>query len=246
MVTKQALDEDIIVVGDRVDLVVQMGQVYRAMIEDRIDNGPFLLGIPSNKGIPMHVEQDDDIYLVFYRESGRYVAQMSVVALEKRGTIRYMWLLQKTKAQQNQRRGAFRLPVSFGVRIYEYSEEMEKGLLSKEEEAGLISLEAINSRDISVTGISLLTKKPYELEEKYILSMQLDMTPASVRSRQTGLKIPETQMTATVKRCIPWRTGKMFNTGMHFFGMTRSMSENLARYVMTEQQRQIKKRRLYD
>jgi len=31
---------------------------------------------------------------------------------------------------------------------------------------------------------------------------------------------------------------------MQFFGMTESMSEGVARYVLTEQQRQIKRRRL--
>jgi hypothetical protein len=244
MVSSKQLDEDIIVVGDRVDLVVQMGQVYRAMIEDRLDDGPFLVGVPSSKGVPMHVEQDEDIYLVFYRESGRYIAHMNVVALERRGEIRYMWLLQKTKAQKNQRRGAFRLPVSFRVRIFEYSQDMEKGIVDMENGKEAVVVEAANSRDISVTGIALLTRKIYAPEEKFILSMHVDMSPTSIRFRQTEARNPETQVTATVKRCIPWRTGNMFSTGMHFFGMTKNMSESIAKYVLDEQQKQIKKRRL--
>jgi len=236
--------DEIIVVGDRVDIVVQMGLVYRAMIEDRLENGPFLIAVPSRKGVPMTVYQNDDIYVVFYRETGRYIAQMKVMALEKRGEMRYMWVLQKTRAQKNQRRDAFRLAVSFGVQIYEYTEDMERGLSGKlEGEGRVLELETVNSRDISVTGIALLTKQEYQLEERYILEMHMESTNPVLRINET-VSEPPLQLTATVKRCIPWRTGKLFNTGMHFIGMTHDMSESLARYVLTEQQRQIKKRRL--
>ena len=240
MYSDQRLDEDIIVIGDRVDLVVKAGLIYRAMIEDRIDNGPFLVGIPSSKGIPMHVEPGDDIYLVFYRETGRYIAQMNVVALENRGAVRYMWILQKTKAQKNQRRGAFRLPVSFGVHILKYEEDIKEDTLDLIDEPEPVPLEEANTRDISVTGISLLTKKKYEIDEKYILSMGLDMTPAIIRVRQVPISTTETILTATVKRCIPWRTDNVFNTGMHYFGLTKGMSENIAKYILTEQQKQLK------
>ena len=237
--------DEIIVVGDRVDIVVQMGLVYRAMIEDRLENGPFLIAVPSRKGVPMTVYQNDDIYLVFYRDTGRYIAQMKVMALEKRGEMRYMWVLQKTRAQKNQRRDAFRLAVSFNVGIYEYTEDMERGLSVKPEgEGSFLSLENVNSRDISVTGIALLTKREYALEDRYILEMHMEAANPVVRPRETVVAEPPLQLTATVKRCIPWRTGKLFNTGMHFIGLTHDMSEGLAKYVLTEQQRQIKKRRL--
>jgi hypothetical protein len=239
------LSDEILVVGDKVDIIIPAGQVYRAMIEDRLDNGPFLLGVPSNKGVPMPVYQDDDVYLVFYRETGRYIAHMKVVALERRGTVRYMWLLQKTKAQKNQRRGAFRLPVSFNVQIFEYDEEAEHDIIgTKDEEVQAVAFEAVNSRDISVTGISMLTKKMYVLEERYVLSMFIDTAPVAIRARATTDNQPPLQVTATVKRCTPWRTNNMFNTGMQFFGVTRSTNESIARYVLTEQQKQIKKRRL--
>jgi len=232
---EQSIGDEIIVIGDRVDIVAAMGLVYRAMIEDRIENGPFLIAIPSRQGVPMTVYQNDDIYLVFYRETGRYIAQMKVIALEKRGALRYMWVLQKTKAQKNQRREAYRLPVSFGVQIFEYNEDMERGLDNDpDEEVKAIALETVNSRDISITGIAILTKKEYTLEDRYILELSID----------TAENAPPLQLTATVKRCIPWRIGKLFNTGMHFIGVTHEMSESIARYVLTEQQRQIKKRRI--
>ena len=238
------LGEETIVIGDKVDLVTQTGKVYRTMIEDRLENGPFLAGIPNRKGAYMPVGQGDDLYLVFYRESGRYIAHMRVVALEKRGELRYMWLLQKTQAQKNQRREAFRLPVNFDVQIYEFMDDIDQGLTYAPDEVKAIALEVVSSRDLSITGIALLTRKKYELEDQYLLSLNLDRAHTSIRGSDEVVvdKAPSIHLTASVKRCIPWRTGNTFNTGMQFFGMTETMSEGIARYVLTEQQRQIKRR----
>ena len=244
MEVNQIVDDEIIAVGDKVDLVTPKGVVYRTMIEDRLENGPFLAGVPNRKGVYMSVDQDDDLYLVFYRESGRFIAHMKVVALEKRGEIRYMWLIQKTKAQKNQRRDSFRLPVSFEVQIFNYAEDEEKGItLVEEEKEAAPALELVGCRDLSITGIALVTKRKYELGENFLLSLHLDRTPLSIRNRSINDRTtPALHLTATVRRCIPWRTGSTFNTGMQFFGMTESMSDGIAKYVLSEQQKQIKRR----
>ena len=241
---ENTLADEVIIVGDKVDIVTQSGEVYRTMIEDQVYNGTYLAGVPNKKGIYMFVHQDDDLYLVFYRETGRYIAQMKVVALEKRGELRYMWLIQKTKAQKNQRREAYRLPVDFDVSIYEYKEEVDKkGLIYVGGEAEDTVLESVSSRDISVTGIALLTRRQYENNEKYLLSLHMDRNAASIRTRSSTDSSPALHLTAAVRRCVPWRTGNLFNTGMEFFGMTEAMSDGIAKYVLSEQQKQIKRRR---
>jgi len=236
-------DGEAIEIGDKVDIVTQSGQVYRTMIEDQVANGPFLASVPNKKGVYMYVHQGDDIYLVFYRETGRYIAQMKVAALEKRGEIRYMWLLQKTQAQKNQRRQAYRLLVDFDVKIYEYIEDITKGLIFVANEVDDGVLESVSSRDISVTGIALLTRKKYELNDKYLLSLHMDRNAESIRTTPVTASNPALHLTAAVKRCVPWRTGNIFNTGMEFFGMTEAMSDGIAKYVLSEQQKQIKRRR---
>ena len=243
MATNQIADEEIIAVGDKVDMVTQSGAVYRTMIEDRLNDGPFLAGVPNKKGVHMQVEQGDDVYLVFYRSSGRYIAHMNVVALEKRDEVRYMWMMQKTKAQRNQRREAYRLPVEFDVQIFEYVEDHQQELTEVVDDVMVDSLESVSCRDLSVTGIALLTKKQYEFDEKYLLCLHMDRTPESIRNRSLKESGPGLYLAATVKRCIPWRTSNIFNTGMQFFGMTEGVSDDLARYVLAEQQKQIKRRR---
>jgi len=240
---ESTIAEEVIVVGDKVDIVTQSGQVYRTMIEDQAVGGLFLASVPNKKGVYMFVHQDDDIYLVFYRETGRYIAQMKVAALEKRGEIRYMWLAQKTRAQKNQRRQAYRLPVDFDVRIFEYAEEEKEGLIYVGGEAGETALESVSSRDISVTGIALLTRRQYELQDRYTLDLYMDRHAATVRNKPITESSPALHLTATVRRCVSWRTGNLFNTGMEFIGLTESMSDGIAKYVLSEQQKQIKRRR---
>jgi len=235
--------EEEIVVGDKVDIVTQSGQVYRTMIEDHVYNGAYLASVPNKKGVYMFVHQGDDIYLVFYRETGRYIAQMKVVGLEKRGEIRYMWLMQKTLAQKNQRREAYRLPVDFDVKIFEYAEDLKKGLVYVSNETEDTVLESVSSRDLSVTGIALLTRKEYKLNDKYLLSLQMDRNAVSNITTSTITRTPVLHLTVSVKRCVPWRTGNIFNTGMEFIGMTEAMSDGIAKYVLSEQQKQIKRRR---
>lgn len=259
MAKNSQIDSDsIILVGDKVDLVVQTGQVYRAMIEDRLDDGPFLIAVPSRRGIPMSVAQDDDIFLVFYRESGRYVAQMKAIGFERRGEIRYMWLLQKTLAQKNQRRGAYRLPVSFSVQIYEY--DKERGLTAgvpasapdeesisgqiPEDEARAVALEKADTKDLSITGIALITKKKYIPGEKYVLVMKMESKALSLAEQKRAPKRPPLYLAAEVKRCMPWRVSGKYDIGMHFTDMTRQTSEEISKFVLDEQQRQIQLRRL--
>jgi len=237
------IEEESIVIGETVDLVAQKGRVYRTKIEDRLKSGPFLVGVPSRGGAHMPVFQDDIIYLVFYRETGRYITQMKVLAIEKRGEIRYMWLLQQTTPQKDQRREAYRVPVRFDVIIFEYMEDIEQSLMQEGEEAKAVTLEAANSKDISNTGIALMTKTEYELDSNYILRLLFETTFSGVNRIGSPDKEPPLHVAARVMRCLPWRDSKMFNVGMQFFGMTKNESEYVARYVLTEQQKQIKNRR---
>ena len=239
----QIVDEEEIVIGDKVDLVAQSGLVYRAMVEDQREDGSFLVGIPSKRGVHMHVEQDDDIYLVFYRPSGRYIAQMKAVSLENHETVRYMWLLQKTKVQRNQRREAFRLPIDFEVQIFEYFEEIEQELAYPTFQHDGAVLETVNCIDLSVTGIALKTRRKYAVDENYLLSLYFERTPVSIRNRSIRDAGQPLYLMASVKRSAQWHMGNMFNTGMQFFGMTERMQDGLSRFLLIEQQRQIKKRR---
>ena len=243
---KEVIQDNELSIGDKVEIIMPSGQTYKTMVEDRHNTGPLLMGIPSHKGLLMPVQEGDDIYLVFYRDSGRYTAQMKVLVLENRGAIRYMWLLQKAPAEKKQRREAYRLPISFDVHILQYPDDSNKKILNGVivDEPDIIEYERVASRDLSITGVSLLTRRMFNIEERYMLHMYLDRTSANLGIKLPAEAAPPIEVAAVVKRCVPWKESRYFNVGLQFMSLTQNTSESISRFVLSEQQRQIKKRRL--
>ncbi|MCL2221149.1 MAG: flagellar brake protein [Oscillospiraceae bacterium] len=247
MAKNRDISEDILVIGDKVDVVSSDGQVYRSMVEDRLDDGPFLVSVPHRKGRYMYVSQNDVIYLVFYRESGRYIVQMRVLALEKRGAIRYMWLQQETKAERNQRREAYRLAATVAVVVYEYDSNFTSADLNNPDivDPGSVLkvLETVASRDISIKGIALSSKKVYTIGDEYFLGMDLDNTSEVIGGSVRIKRTPSITLRAVVRRCIPLNNTKINHVGLSFLDEIKTVNEKIARYVLIEQQRQIKSKR---
>ena len=228
-------NDDVIVIGDKVELVKDEDHIYKTMIEDMTGNGFFLAGIPRSGGMPVRLQEGDALLLLFSRDSGKYSISVSISGFEKRGDIRYVWFQQTSKPQIYQRRGAYRLPVNMKVLVYEYEEEFEKKLLTQGDIIENEALEVVESKDISTSGIALVVKRKYELSDKLLLKpsmseMQLPQPPLIVR--------------AEVVRLVPERYRGRNCVGTQFFGQTESMTEYISKYVLTEQQKQIRQLRL--
>jgi len=250
------INDEKILLGDTVDLAGNKTALYRTKIEDLGPNGLFLAGIPRSGRVPMPLNPGEDIFLVFYRQSGRFIVRMNVVGLEKRGNVRYVWLCQKTKPYRNQRREAFRVPVSIKVRVRECPKQTVPDETTVPAEAinhagransaethnleyadieNLIVLEEAGSKDISVSGISFLTKREYETGGNLILEIFLNGNNDKRFHFITH---------ATVKRCAPWRESGKNQAGLRFYGLSRSRRDFISKFVMEEQRRQLKQKGL--
>jgi hypothetical protein len=230
-------EDNMLIVGDKIDLVGERGRVYKAMIEDVVENLLYLVGIPRHSGMPMPLHVNDEVLLIFYRDSGRYLTRMRVAGFERKGEVRYALLFMLAKPEQDQRRGAYRLTSRLEVQICEYIEDMEKKLTGYGDVREMVVLESTTSRDLSVTGIGLLTKYEYELGEKRLLKIYF--------SKQRSKTLPFL-ICGKATRFIPWPGSGMNNVGMQFFGQTKNMNEYISRYVLAEQQKQIKGKRLVE
>lgn len=228
--------EEDIIIGDKVDLLGHQNRLYRTMIEDITENRFLLVGVPRFGGVPMPIRLDENVFMVFYRESGRFITEMRVVRFENRGDVRYIWLYQKTEPVKNQRRDAFRVPIIIDVSVCEYIENMEDGLPVF---GGFetVVLEATTSRDISITGMSIVSSEKLELGDKRLLKMFLKWPSASS---------PPFHVCAVVKRCLPWRDSGKSILGLSFLGQTKDMTEYISKYVLEEQRRQLKQKRLIE
>lgn len=230
------LNEEIIGLGDKVDLLGHFDRLYRTMIEDIAENRFFLVGIPRFSGTPMPLHIGESIHLIFYRDSGRFISVMEVVQFEKRGNVRYVWLYQKTEPIKNQRRDAFRVPTIIDVEICKYVEGMDLKLSSF---GGVetIARETVTSRDISVIGVSIITGNKYEVGKRFLLKLHL-LWPTNTT--------PPFHTCAKVMRVSSWRDSGKNIVGMSFFGHTKEMNEYITKYVLDEQRRQLKQKKLIE
>ncbi|MCL2226431.1 MAG: flagellar brake protein [Oscillospiraceae bacterium] len=232
--------EELLVIGDKVDLLGHQNRLYRSMIEDVAESRFFLVGVPRFGGVPMPLHLDDSIFMVFYRESGRFITEMQVARFENRGDVRYIWLFQKTAPVKNQRREAFRVPTIVDVEVCQYVEGLESDLEGtlESEEFELVILDRVTSRDISLTGMALISDvHEYEVGQKYLLRMYLGGVQKGEKSFHTC---------ATVNRILPWRDSGKRLIGVKFHAQTKEMSEQVSRYVLEEQRRQLKQKRLIE
>jgi len=224
--------DDVIIVGDKVELAADKGRVYKTMIEDKTANGLFLAVMPSYGGLPMFIHEHDEVTIAFFRETGRYAAHMQVVGFEKKGEIRYVWLMLKSKPQQVQRRDAYRLAANIKVLICEYIDDMPYEPADPRDNAGASVLESASSKDISATGIALSVKWVYQPGDKRLLRLHLN-------EQEEG----ELPACAEVIRLLPEYKIGAHSIGMRFFGLDDNMREYLAKYVLAQQQEQIRQKR---
>ena len=239
---KNAVRNDkIIVVGDLVDLAPKDGGApFRTKIEDRTENGVLLVNLPGSGRLDAIIHPDDILALTYYRETGRYTAQVKVEGFARDKGIRYMMLTQVSEPVRDQRRMYFRLPVSLDVTMYAYTERVEKKVSVREEidKAKAIALETAGTKDISITGIAVLSKNEYKTGSKFILDIFF-------KENHQGKEAPFTIFAEVMRTDYELRKN-MYRLGMHFFGQSQKMSEFLARYVLKNQQKQIKQQRLIE
>jgi len=229
--------DEIIVLGDQVELILEDNKTYKTKIEDVTDTGLLLVAVPSLGGIQAPLYIDDRISLGFYRESGRYTTTMEVVAFEKQGEAQFVWLLQITVPFHHQRRGEFRLPTIMDVNVCEYVDGIEKEIPLFGEVGKTVVVEKVSTRDISVSGVAIKTTRDYEYGEKYLLKMPLEGPQQNTKPFL---------VCAEVMRVTQSSDGRINFIGMQYYGISNNRSEILARFVFSQQQQLIRQRRYID
>ena len=230
----------LIIVGDKVDLMLPPdGEVpFRTTIEDIGADGVLWASFATSEDYPSTLGFNTEVDMVYYRHTGRYIARVKTVGFQIKGKVQYVLLTQMAEPVKDQRRKYYRLPVSLNALICEYNSSAEMGELAHEEPAEAVALEIAGTRDISITGVALVTKLEYTLGGKYILKLFFEENP----------KEPEKPFAicAEVVRLDYEEKSSTYRIGMRFFAQTQTMSEYLARYVLKQQQKQVMRRRFID
>ena len=223
--------------GEKIDLTVDGKSFYKTMIGDIFENGLIMVGAPIHRGKQMQFEVFDEVFLVFYRDTGRYFSQMRVVGFQEKDRVRYTMLEQMTEPVKDQRREFYRLPTSVEALLYEYADGIEVSITLKEEVGELNKIADARAKDISVTGIALITKRECLLSERYLIKLNFD---------EYRDKAPPLWACANVVRTELTLESGMYNLGMCFFGLTKDKSEFLSKYILTQQQKKIVQKKLVE
>ena len=232
--------ENVLVIGDKLSVTDDGVNFYKTTVGDIYRNGLILIGTPIYKEEQMELKLSDEIYLIFYRENGRYITKTQVVDFQVKDGVRYALLEQLTEPEKDQRREHYRLTAGVGVEAFlcEYIDGIEMTLSAREDIKEIEHLAEARARDISVSGIALITtKRQCAPGEKYLIKLYFDGFKS---------KNPPFLVCANVIRSVLNQDGNMYDVGMQFFGLPKDKDDFLAKYIITEQQKRILKRKLIE
>ena len=238
------------IVGDKIDISTDGRRFYKTSVWDTDENGFVLIGMPTYREEHLQLHLSDEVYLIFYRETGRYFAKMKVVNYHIKEDIQYSLLKQLTEPERNQRRQFYRLPANLEAMMFEYTDGIELTLTIKEDINEANMLVEARTKDISVSGIALITKRECVQGERYMLKLffeeSKDKDKGKGKDKDKDKESPPFVICASVMRTgLRLETG-MYNVGMQFFGVTNNKSEYLSKFILTQQQKRIVQRRLIE
>ena len=224
--------------GDKVELYKTENERYKTLISEVVTEKMYLLPVPTVKMQPMQISEGEIIYLTYFRDKGRYVMETVVRSLVKRDDLRYVVLEQIKEPVAKQLREFFRVPVDVMVKVSKLVEHTgEKGSdTDSDDDLDTVVLETVSAKDLSVTGLSIKSELEYISGEKFMLTLyfndkKTNLPPLTVFSESMRVEVDEFGM---------------HRVGMKFVGLTNSMSDQLTKYLLAVQQKQIIRKKLIE
>ena len=129
------------------------------------------------------------------------------------------------------------MPTSVEAMLYEYTDGIELYPDERIYSQGEIKLSDARAKDISVTGIALITNLNCMPDDKFLINLNFDLKRDKIQPMLLCAGVIRTQRTLE---------SGMYNVGMKFFGLTKPKSENLSKYILAQQKRIILQKRLVE
>ena len=230
-------DDIILFDGDKLDISINDKKIYKTMVREAINSKLFVVVTPTLGGMPLLIHEGEAVNVAAYRERGKYEFLARARSVLKDGDLRLVLLERISLMSKKQRREYYRLPVRLKVLVCGYEESVEEDLPSHIDDAQVIALENIETKDISVTGLSIETKRKYNVGEKFLLSIHLGQDSKRVRPFYICAEVVRTEK-------LPYSGMDM--VGFRFYYQSQDMSSRLTKFVISEQQKLIMKRRLIE
>ncbi|NLO47740.1 MAG: flagellar brake protein [Clostridiales bacterium] len=226
--------KQLIKIGDRVDLYLGTGPVYRTMLEDITNNKNLLVSVPIYKGMPVSFAKNQELQMYFYRTNGRYRANVKMVGYQHHDQLTFLELQVLSEPQKQQRRDSFRINEELKVVMSYIDNDLVFDRLNSSED----DREVAYSINISVTGIAVKTKKAYSVGDKVFMRIYLMWPDAEAEPLEIIGEIRQVDMINPLQ--------KVYNIGIMFLYTSKEVSGNLSKYVMAREQKRLKQKRLVE
>lgn len=221
--------ENLIRIGDKVDVFLGRGRAYRTMLEDIDSSGNLLISTPLYRGIPVIMHKGQEVELYYFREDGRYCINTTVVDFILNDQIKLILLRADSEPKKQQRRESYRLAAFLETIIRDYA---SGDFPLKPDKDDMLEQEYVFSENISETGVALRTKQVRQKGDKVYLRIYLkwpeeDSLPIDVMGEIRQVELLN-------------HTKQIYRIGIMFLKLPEETRRHIARYVLARQQQLLK------
>lgn len=215
--------------GDNAEISSEDGSVYRTMIEECDKGDEIIISTPLYRGIPMVLKPGREMSLFYFKESGRYGFDVTVVEKITEGQLVLYRLKKTSELRKQQRRAAFRLKVVLPVDV----RPEEKGVIlptHKKENDDFVS---VNTIDISETGVAFASRIKYPQGKRLYMRIHFD--------KDYPGQSPVLLLGEVMRHALLNHETETYLIGLHFQLLGDGIRSEIAKYVLFRQQSQLRK-----
>lgn len=221
--------------GEKVDLYLGRGPYYRTVVDDIPNKNTLILPIPTFRGISIILKMNQTVQLYFYRENGRYLIECVVIGLDLKSHVRMVALRMLTQPTRQQRRNSFRVETMVKAIIRPASlGPFPRSPIPEEEEL----MEEVPTFNISATGIAVRTKREYHVGDQIYMRIFLAWPTEAAEP---------INVLCEIRQVLPVTGDRdMRQLGIMFLNANEDLSSHIAKFVLVEEQRRVRQRKLVE
>ena len=218
--------------GEKIDLYMGKGPYYRTIVDELPDDKTIIVLLPTYKGIPIILSQNQEIKMYFYRTNGRYMQNVKVLGFTLEGNVRLVRLMELGPAEKQQRRDTFRVTTMLRaiLRPYEFGEFPSRVTVNEES-----IMEEVPTFNISATGVAVRTSNEYRVGDKIFIRVFLTWPQKSTEQIDV---MGEVRQVVSVEQEM-----RVKQLGMMFLDISEETSGRIEKFVFVEQQRKAKQKK---
>ena len=219
--------------GEKIDLYLGKGPYYRTLVDELPDDKTVIAPLPMYRGIPIILRQNQEIKMYFYRPNGRYIQSVKVIGFALEGNIRLVRLMELEPAEKQQRRDTFRVATMLRAILRPYEDSEMPGKPSPQEEE---LMEEVPTFNISATGVAVRTTRDFEIGDR--VRIRVFLTWPQQEPEQIDI-VGEVRQIMSVEQEL-----RVKQLGMMFLDISEETSGRIEKFVIVEQQRKVKQKKL--